>query len=167
MQLSTHIKIIRRDLRDALAGNKQDILSGLRDCTERAKDLLNTDQFDLWLQQIEITPHSETPTTRYGLEDCLSYFRRIKDGRRDTRDVLESEIEKACNGLLTYMRAGDSCPLQSDYHYFVDERTGFLVKESDLGHYVKIHKMCEPEDGGRFRIARISELEIGIDELVS
>ena len=67
---------------------------------------------------------------------------------------------------LVYMGDGDDCPLQSDFQYYLDERTGSIVKESDLGSFVTVHKVGAPSENGQIRLAKISELEVDASELV-
>ncbi len=164
MNFSTHIRNIRNDIRLAVVKDKIQALSELRQSTQKAKDLLKTNKFDFWLRQFSIVPISEIPMTYYGLQCCKHSLQVMY--QQNTRIALEGEIGQTCLRLLTYMQDSDDCPMQSDYHYYVDERTGYLIKESDLGHLKTLRKLFEPIEDGELRIAKISELEIEVSELI-
>lgn len=165
MNLSSHIKKQREDLRESLKGNKAEIISKLLVCVQNAHSLLGDQDFQFWQEQMQKIEASEIPMTSYGLGMAKNDLNRAAESQSDTRSVLGHEILGTCEAVIAYSNEDDVCYMQSDFRYFFDEAANSIVKGSELGVCVDLNGadvLSEHYD----RIAKISELNIDKNELV-
>lgn len=165
MNFSSHINRLRSELRNCLSGDRREIVAGLMTCTERAQSLLGNAEFDFWIKQMRCTEPDDIPMTVHGLKLVQGYLRANAEGAPNSRQTLANEISCACEGLLTYMRDGDDCPMQSDFHYYFHEAENVVFKKSELG-WCTLPKEVSSADPEQIRIARLSELDVKPSELV-
>ena len=136
MNFSNYVKRIRRNLRSCLVGDKQEILTGLRQCLLEARSLLKTDDLDFWISQFDQQEMSEFATTRFGLEETRWCLREDVETTENSRSVLLKELQASSENILTFTSDNDLCSMQSQYHWYYSKSDGFVYKESELGELV-------------------------------
>lgn len=165
MNLSSHIKKQRKDLRESLEGNKAEIISKLFVCVQNAEGLLGGQICEFWEYQMAELDAAEIPMTSYGLDVALSTLKQSSVDLDNTRNTLYSELMHTCEQVISYANENEQCCMQGDFRFFYDKTSARVVKESELGVCVDLNG-AEVLCGSYDRIAKISELNTDKSELV-
>ena len=145
-------------LENALDKSKSDLIGDFKVILSSAKKLYKTTAFDFWLKTIGAVELSELPITNCGHREALEISKKLKS--QDRNDVLKS-IVNISESLFTYSNEEDACIFQSTYHFYYSLTESCVFKVSELGAFEGIADI----ENNKFRIAKVSDLNIREDEL--
>ena len=161
MDFRRHLQKLIESVRIALEKDRHGLVLDFRELLAVAASLLQTDSFDFWRHQIGSIAIAELPITRFGVFEARRIVESLEP--RDRRAV-EASLIRICHLVFTYCSEDDLCPMQTEFHYFVDTRTGALVKESEMG---RVEPRGMSFDSLGMRIATISDLAKDVDEFIA
>ena len=158
MNFSNHQKELIGSVRSALVQDKRGLCSAFISILKNAGSFYQTKDFEFWIQQIQETPEEEIPVTIYGHQNASQ---KVENLVKENRQRVQAGIVSISKDLFTYSNENSICPAQSEYHYYYDQKSETVYKESELGFLDGVEygsEICS-------RIARVSELNMNPDEL--
>ena len=154
LNFSSHLRLLDQSIQQACQKDKINIIADFKLILSTAKQLLKTDEFDFWIDQLHLHSVDEIPTTMYGLDHVQRSF------AYSTSDILNrsgmvGRLKFCCEYLFTYLHPDDCCEMQSEFHYYVDLSSEMVFKESKMG-------VVEPREclTVKRRVALISDLSV-------
>lgn len=152
MNFSTHKNRLIEQIGMALLKKREELISDFLEILKKSGELLKTDIFIFWSQQLTTTEPREIPITRFGLDEAKS---RLPDLPQYDRNNLKEEIDSICERLFTYSNEEEQCSFQTTFHYYFHIPSQTVFKESELG---VMEPKLKIENRSEIRIAKVSEV---------
>ena len=161
MNFSSHKNNIIKLIDIALKKEKKYLVNDFEVTLVKTNSLLKNNKLSFWQEQLITITIDELPITIYGLNKVINYYLPYLANQK--KKYFTHSIDDICLNLFTYSKYDDLCLWQSDYHYYFDESSKSIFKESELGYREPNLKIV---DISKIRVAKISELKIDCNELL-
>ncbi len=157
MHFSTHQNNLIEQIHIALGKNKSGLIQDFKLILNKGCTLYQTKSFDFWIRTLDEIVCEEIPITIYGYKEALGAAEYLHDLNRNQ---IQGMICCICESLFTYSNENDLCELFGIFHSYYSLVEKCVFKESEMGCVQGIEYMSPHS----FRIAKISELSVAVEE---
>ena len=140
--------------------NKVDLIEKFKIILGKCKSIFKSNCYDFWLAQLGSIPYIEIPITKFGLSEATRLTLSLSDSNQHS---CKDGILDICENLFTYSHSEDTCPFQTQYHYY------FLISDSKVFKESKMGITNLKKDNiytSNIRIATISEIKADSSEYI-
>lgn len=128
MNFNSHLIRLHRETKEALSLDKGQLLLKLKDILIDMSELLQTNEYDFWLNQLDNIPFQEFPITKYGVKDQGNFIDKEMNNSSICRGMA-IELERVC----TFWEEDDLCEMQGQFYYYKSMKSNQVFSESEFG----------------------------------
>ena len=163
MHFNTYLERKKLAIINALGSEKPILVNKFIIILENVSSLLETNNFNFWIDELQSTNYSEIPITKHAVVDAQQSWKEYDSSRTTFGNILLDTCEK----LFTYWQEDDLCSAQGQFYYYKDKNTNLVFKESGFGCLEYLDSAINIHAKPRFGIALVSDLHevIIVDDL--
>ncbi len=163
MNLNTHLERNKLAVISALSSDKSILISEFIIILKNVSSLLETNNFNFWIDELQSTDYSEIPMTKHAVVDTQKSWNKYDSSRTTFGNIFLDTCEK----LFTYWQEDDLCSTQGQFYYYKDKNTNLVFKESVFGYIEYLDRAMNICAEPRFGIALVSDLHgvVIVDDL--
>lgn len=163
MNFNTHLERNKLAVISALSSDKSILIGEFIIILKNVSSLLETNNFNFWIDELQSTDYSEIPMTKHAVVDAQKSWNKYDSSRTTFGNILLDTCEK----LFTYWQEDDLCSTQGQFYYYKDKNTNLVFKESVFGCIEYLDRAIDICADPRFGIALVSDLHgvVIVDDL--
>lgn len=128
MNFSSHLIKFQEETKEALLMDKEGLLLKLKNVIIGVSELIQTNEYDFWLNQLNEMPFQEFPVTKNGI---------IREKVRLEEKMNQKSIPRGMivdlERLFTFWEEDDLCEMQGQFFYYKSKASNQIFSESEFG----------------------------------